>query len=381
MEIAKLVGRELLEVFYAPVKAFRKIIEKPDFKGVLLVLVLVIAATVALQFVYNSKQIFEVRSPQDDAWTESLLANEYLWASSGSVILDTADYHVGNSSISSSVQDATSIWLKVTDFESIEVSEKTGYNELFFWVNWANDDGVSAASGTVKLFSGSEDSYFEKDVASLLASSGDWQNVILSVGPDQGWASVNSPDWETITGVELELVWSASANLNLDVDGLYFRNFVSPIESLGLTDSLLYITLSVSFSVGINWVLWAGIMLIVANLFGENVGQWNKFFVIIGHAFIITAVYTIVSALLFTSLPVLTMPIESELQVEAFSEVWLPNIMYQIGTVILWAGEVWLAALSAIVIRLMKDVPWGKAATIAAIAFGIRFVLRFFFGM
>lgn len=380
MEIAKLVGRELLEVFYAPVKAFRKIIEKPDFKAVLLVLLLVIASTVALQFVYNSKQIFEVRSPQDDDWTEAL-TNGHVWTSSGAIVLDAADFQVGNRSISSSVQDATSIWLKVTDFDSIEVSEKTGYNELFFWINWANDDGFSTASGTIKLFSGSEDSYFEKDVASLLASNGDWKNLILSVGPDQGWVSVNSPDWETITGVELELVWSASANLNLNVDGLYFRNFVSPVESLGLTDSLLYITLSVAFSVGINWVLWAGIMLIVANLFGENVGQWNKFFVIIGHAFIVTAVYTIVSALLFTSLPVLTMPIESELQIEAFSEVWLPNIMYQIGTIILWAGEVWLAGLSAIVIRLMKDVPWGKAATIAAIAFGIRFVLRFFFGM
>ena len=29
----KLVGREVFEVLYSPVKAFRKIIEKPDLKG------------------------------------------------------------------------------------------------------------------------------------------------------------------------------------------------------------------------------------------------------------------------------------------------------------------------------------------------------------
>ncbi|PVX26190.1 MAG: hypothetical protein CW691_02165, partial [Candidatus Bathyarchaeum sp.] len=132
---------------------------------------------------------------------------------------------------------------------------------------------------------------------------------------------------------------------------------------------------------GINWVLWAGISLIVSNLFGENVGQWNSYFVIIGHAFIVTAVYTLISALIFTSLPILSMPIDPDLQIIAFGELWLPNTSYQIGTIILWAGEVWVAALTAVVIRLIKDIPWGKAGTIAAIAFGVRFVLRFFFGM
>jgi hypothetical protein len=72
VEIVKLVGRELLEVLYSPVKAFRKIIEKPDFKGVLIVLLLVISATIALQFVYNSKQAYEVRFPENDDWTEAI---------------------------------------------------------------------------------------------------------------------------------------------------------------------------------------------------------------------------------------------------------------------------------------------------------------------
>jgi hypothetical protein len=55
----KLVVREVIEVLYSPVKAFRKIIEKPDLKGVLLVLLLVISSTLVFQFVYNSKQLYE----------------------------------------------------------------------------------------------------------------------------------------------------------------------------------------------------------------------------------------------------------------------------------------------------------------------------------
>jgi hypothetical protein len=167
----------------------------------------------------------------------------------------------------------------------------------------------------------------------------------------------------------------------MNIDNLYFRNYVSPIEATGLETALLFIFFSVTFSVGTNWVLWAGILYIVSKLFTEDLGKWNVFFVIIGHAFIVSFIYTIISTLFFSSLPVLYMPLDADLQVAEFSKTWLPNLAYQAGTIILWVGEVWIAALSAIVIRLLKETTWRKAATISAIAFGLRFILRFFFGL
>ena len=373
-----LVGQEILEVLYSPVKAFRKIIEKPDLKGVLLVLLFVISSTVALQFVYNSKQLYENRMPENDNWTESV-TNQHVWTSTGLISLDSTNYQIGNNSISSSAINVTSIWLKLTGINPINCSEATGYTELTFWIKWTNENGLSS-SGKLKLFSGSEDSYFQTDLNNLLVSNGEWGNSTLKVGSNQGWASNNSPDWENITGIEFSLMWSESADLTINIDGLFFKNFISPIESVGLSEATLYIFISVSFSIGINWVLFAGILLIVSKLFSEEVGQWNVFFIIIGHAFIATAVYTLVSALIFTSLPILNMPIEADLQIAVFSALWLPNLAYQTGTIILWAGEVWVAALGAIVIRLLKNTTWGKAVTISLIAFVIRFILRFFFG-
>jgi len=375
----KLVGREIVEVLYSPVKAFRKIIEKPDLKGVLLVLLLVIASTVVFQFVYNSKQLYENRAPENDDWTESL-THSHSWVSNGSLLLDDADYQMGNSSVTSSVLNATSIWLKIADFDSVNCSGENGYNELFFWINWTNEAETFPSSGTLKLLSGSEDSYFETDLASLLASSGEWANVTLNVGPDQGWASTNSSDWQNITGIEFNLVWLDSANLTMKVDGLFFRTFVSPIEALGFGGAMLSLFVSVAFSVAMNWILWAGIVVIVSKLFGEELGKWNVFFIIIGHALIVTAVYTLVSALAFSSLPVVRLPLDYDLQIAVFNALWLPNLAYQVGTLILWAGEVWVAALSAVVIRLMRNTTWGKAATIAAVAFVVRFLLRLFIG-
>jgi len=379
----KLVGREVIEVLYSPVKAFRKIIEKPDLKGVLLVLLLVIASTIVFQFVYNSKQLYENRAPENDGWTESL-TNLHSWVSNGLPSLDEADYKLGNSdgnhSITSSVPNATSIWLKITDFDSINCSGEKGYNELFFWIKWVNEAETVPSSGTLRLFSGSEDSYFESTITEFSSSSGEWKNATLKVGSDQTWSSNNSPDWQTITGIEFNLVWLDAANLTMKVDGLFFRNYVSPIEALGFSVAMTSLFVSAAFSVAMNWILWAGVVVIVAKLFGEELGKWNVFFIIIGYAFIVTAVSTLVSALAFSSLPVLSLPVDYDLQIAVFSEVWLPNLAYQVGTVILWAGEVWIAALSAVVIRLMRNTTWGKAATIAAVAFAVRFVLRLFIG-
>lgn len=379
----KLVGREVFEVLYSPVNAFRKIIEKPDLKAVLLVLLLAIASTVVFQFIYNSKQLYENRAPEDDDWTESL-TNSHSWVSNGLTSLDGADYQMGNSdgnhSVTSSVVNETSIWLKITDFDSINCSGEKGYNELFFWIKWVNEAETFPSSGTLRLFSGSEDSYFESTITEFSTSSGEWTNTTLNVGSEQDWSSSNSSDWQNITGIEFRLVWLDAANLTIKVDGLFFRNFVSPIEAIGFSGAMLSLFVSVAFSVAMNWILWAGIVFIVSKLFGEELGRWNVVFIIIGHAFIVTTVYTLVSALAFSSLPVLSLPLDYDLQIAVFNEAWLPTIAYQVGTLILWVGEVWIAALSAVVIRLMKNTTWGKAATIAAVAFGIRFVLRLFIG-
>jgi len=83
----KLVVREVFEVLYSPVNAFRKIIEKPDFKGVLLVLLLVISSMIISQYIVTSKLLLENRTPENDDWTE-LVTNQHNWVSNGSSLLD-----------------------------------------------------------------------------------------------------------------------------------------------------------------------------------------------------------------------------------------------------------------------------------------------------
>ena len=247
---------------------------------------------------------------------------------------------------------------------------------MFFWINWTSEAGASPTSGSLKLFSGSEDSYFETDIDSLLPSNAEWGNITLNVGPDQGWTLNNSPDWQNVTGIEFELVWSDSANLTMKIDGLFFRIFASSIER-----GTIYIEfVSVIIQAGITWVIWAGLLILVAKLFNEDLGKWNVFFIIIGYVFVVTVVTNIVTAVLASNLPELTYLLDatSTYYYARNSDAWVSNVAYQLLTPLLWIGYIWTTALSALVIRQLKEVTWGKALTIAVVAFAARILLSAF---
>jgi hypothetical protein len=369
--------REVFEVLYSPVNAFKKIVEKPDFKGVALVLVLVVSSMILSQYVVASKIILETRTPKTDDWTE-LLTNQHNWTSNGSLLLDDADYKMGNvdgnHSVSSSVSSGTSVWLKLTDIGSIDCSE-AGQKELFFWIKWTCEGELSPSSGVLKLFSEGEDSYFESDITALLNSSGEWANATLPVGSNQGWTSNNSPDWQSITGVEFKLEWSSSANVTLKVDGLFFRNFVPFIESVGFGGVIQLASLNLIMPFFMDWILWAAILVVVAKLFQENLGRWTVLLVIIGYSFIATVVYTLVSTALIATLPPLHWYLDPAVTQTLLNEMWGPLPAYQLSLYLPLIGSIWTTALAAVVVRLMLQSTWKKALTITVIAFGINFVI------
>ncbi len=384
METAQGLGiREVFEVLFSPVKSFRKIIEKPDFKGVLLILALVMSSTILVQYVASSKILLETRIPQNDGWTESLI-NQHYWISNGSLSIDETDYQMGNTdsnhSITSSVQ-SESIWMQITDIGSIDSSEETGYTELSFWIKWTHEGESAPNTGTLKLYSNSENSYFETDITSFLGSNGEWTKATLNVGPNQGWTPNNSPNWQNITGLEFNLEWSSSANLNGKIDGLFFRKYSSPALTGEFGSLILPILIEAMITFAINLILWSGILMIVGKLFQVDLGQWKVFFVIIGYVFIATFVYNLITVVPLSTLPPLNIPLETEAFNALLNEVWGPLPAYQVWLYLPLIGEVWIAALCAVVVRVMKEIPWGKAATIAAVTFGVRFLLRLLLGV
>ncbi len=376
--------REVFEVLYSPVKAFKKIIEKPDFKGVLLILVLFMSLTLVEQYVVASKFFLETRTPDNDDWTESL-TNQHHWTSNDSPSIDETDFKTGNTagnhSVKSSVVNDTSIWMKIADIGPVNSLEDTGYKELFFWIKWTHEkESFPSSNATLRLFSGSESSYFELNLTSFIASSGQWENATLKIGPDQGWNSINSPNWQSLTGLEFRLVWPALANLTMKIDDLYFRKYVSTLENGTFSGAIIPILMQAAVLFSMNWLLWSLILFMIEKVFRAEVGPWTVFFVIIGHVFVTTTVYTIVRAVLLSTLPALNLPLRADDMNALIDEMWYPYLAYQVLLYLPLVGEVWIAVLSVIPIRFLSGITWGKAASISAVAFVIRFILRLFVG-
>jgi len=390
-----LVAREVFEVLYSPVKAFKKIIEKPDFKGVLLILVLVMFSTVVSQYVVASKFFVRAESPDDDDWTESVS----LWNSSDSLLLDDADYKVGNYSVKSSISNGTSIWMKITGLEPFDCSGDSGYKELFFWIKWIHQNGTFPTNATLRLFSESENKYFELDLTPFISNSSDeWSNstvnnATLEVGPENlDWNPVNSPDWKSITGLEFRLAWLAPANLTMKIDDLHFQKYVSFLETGAFGGVIMSTLMSVVVTFSMNWILWAGILLLTIKVFNEKGGPWKTFFIIIGHVFIVTVVYELASAALFSTLPTLNLPVKmlpvaTEEEANAVNALiekrWYPNWAYWgygllTGFYLPFLSDIWIVALYVIAIYLLCKITWRRATGISLTAFLLRTALRLF---
>ena len=81
-----------------------------------------------------------------------------------------------------------------------------------------------------------------------------------------------------------------------------------------------------------------------------------------------------------STLPMLNVPLDVNALNALLDATWRPLSAYQLWLYIPIIGEIWVTALGAVVIRQMKETTWSKAATIAAVAFAIRFMLRYLFG-
>ncbi len=379
-------ARRILEVLYSPVKAFEEIIKNPDIKGPLFILLLVLIATTGAQYVTTSKLFLQARTPAQDDWTESIS----LWTSNGNVST-SEDRIIGNHSIEASAMDKH-VSLSIPNVGPFNFSEDSDLDGLSFRIKWFHENGTFPSSNaTLKLFSGTENRYFSLDLISDISASNDeWANLTVNTGSDNHWLPVNSPNWENITGLGFMLIWSItdSANRTMKIDDLYFFKYVPFLETNNFSSLITPSLIDAAIIFFITWGIDAGVLLVTAKLFQENTGPWKTFFVIVGYVFIVTVIYILASAIMISTLPTLKLPMQTwppttveELQAlqELLEGSWHPAFAYQLGVLLPYIIDGWIALLCAVAIHFICGITWKKAAGIAVIASVLSFFIRTLF--
>lgn len=355
-------AHDVLKTLYSPVKAFEEIVKDPDIKGPLLILVLVLILSASLQYVMASKISVEIGKPEEDDWTESI----YLWASNGE-ISNSSDRVVGNYSVMSSVANDTCIWMRLTGIEPINCSGDESCKRLSFRIKWTHpNESFPDCEATLMLFFNDENGCLKRDLSTEISDSrGNWYNSTVDIGPESlDWNHTSSSEWENVTGLEFRLAWSVPTNLTMKIDDLYFGRYVLASVAFPINGWLIEFLMFTGASFLLSWGIYGGLFLLFIKMFGEEVGSWKAFFIVVGYLFAVIMVYLAARTLSITMLP--------ETPMEMFDETWYPTCTRAVGFI----GCVWMAALSVIALRSFYAFSWRKAVVISIVANIVNYFLN-----
>ena len=350
----------IFRVLYSPMKTFEEIVEKPNIKGPVLILLITLPLILGGQYISGTKFFLETPTPENDLWTESVgNSTSFLWNSNDNVTLDSYDCIVGNYSVSSSLTNSSLIWMRLTNIGSFNCS-KEEYSCLSFRIKWINEaDDVPTA--ILQLFSfNNESKKIELDIGGIIANNTSvWANISVNLATDN-WigASEKSASWTNITGISFLLIWSNTANLVLKIDDLFFGKY-TPISSSNTFDlQLTYSFIRGGINFLVEWLILFGIVLLALRSFSDWNGIWKNLLFILGYVYSASIIYLGALALLFILLPPIFLPYNTTYleYLDIYQGSWGTPITF----LSLFAYG-WTTILCAIALKKIHELSWNKA--------------------
>jgi hypothetical protein len=358
---------------YAPQKAFKEIIQKPGYLGPVILLVIFALAQFGAFYVLGSRTYIEQTMPlgdEGDQWTEKAA----LWeANSGVTISDNnaefingsialpgfPDYY-GNSSVEFVASDKNMLQMIVNDLGSQVNCNANGFQEVFFRIKIVFPEH-NPVNTKITLYSITEANFFDYDLTNVFSdnSINSWKNISLPLGTED-WLSIGNPNWQNITGLSLEFVWSNNTNVDLLIDGLFFRG--SYKNQLEIYDTMTLLTIALNGFVPFlfKWLLLTGMTyLLIKGLKGSVV--WRPLMVAVGYALIVIVVETFLISAVYSTLPNLYYPLEILAFVPGESQAAIDALLVQIASAntalfaIQIAVYIWIVALGTFITRAITS--------------------------
>jgi hypothetical protein len=361
----------LLEVFYAPHRAFRKIVQNPKFIGPLLIVVIFVAVQVGSAYVVASKSYLEQTNPtgeQGDIWTE----NAALWQASPGVTIanNHADYingsafYYNNTSIEFRADNDTGIQIFLSDFGSSVNCGADGFKNLSIRVKALSPAAVPE-NVTLYLLSLTPANFFTYDLTNTFSNTSVlgqhmWNNITVPVGTTD-WANSNSASWNNITGLRIDFKWPTSSSINLRVDGLFFRGPYR--ESFDVYGSAVLVNSALNSVTPFlfQWLLLTALMyLLIKGLKGNVV--WKTVMVAVGFALVTLVIQSLILLVAYTTLSNVNYPLEILANIPGESAVAYEAVqttiaqVLLIGSIVQIAIWVWLFGLGTFITRAVTAV-------------------------
>jgi hypothetical protein len=377
----------ILEVLYAPHKAFKKLGEKPNYVGPVIIIAVLVVANLSFAYMALSKTYLETSVPNGqnkDEWTQ----NSTQWTSNALVSLSndsiTGAYY-GNASIAFSAVDTTSVWMQLGNIGSVNCSSQGGFNQLSFRLKQSTQEKPQNVS--LYLNTTNTANYFYHDLTLEYSNSSvdTWYNATVPLV--SGWTVSNSnANWSDISGLRLEFSWNGNSNASLLVDGLFFHGiYQSWLDQVG-TGYMLSFALTSVMQFVITWVIFSGLLFLIGRTFGGKV-VWRLILVAVGLILITLVVQALINVASYATLSQLNYPfalvggVQGE-GTEAYNMILdqTANVrmITSIAQFVIWA---WTIALGAVLLRFTAELAWLRSILAAVAAYIVTLLVSsFLFG-
>jgi hypothetical protein len=373
----------VLEVIYAPHKAFKKLGEKPNYVGPVIIIAVLVVANLGFAYMALSKTYLETSVPNgqnQDEWTQN---NSTLWTSNALVSVSndsiTGAYY-GNASIVFSQNDTMNIWMQLNGISSVNCSSQGGFDQLSFRLKQLSPEKPQSVS----LYLNSTNAanfYYDLTNEYSNSSIGTWYNVTEPLV--SGWTASNSnANWSDISGLRLEFSWTGNSNASLLVDGLFFHGiYQSWLDQVG-TGYMLSFALTSVMQFVITWVIFSGLLFLIGRTFGGKV-VWRLILVAVGLILITLVVQALINVASYATLSQLNYPfalvggVQGE-GTEAYNMILDQTANVSIAQFMIWA---WTIALGAVLLRFTAELAWLRSILAAVAAYIVTLLVSsFLFG-
>jgi len=330
-----LIIDDILQVIYAPHKAFKNIVTNPKYLGALIILLLFVGLEIGYEYSQFSKTYTEQTSPSIDQL--GTFTNASAWAATPNVALtnnfdDYINYSIyvagfglpptdpnayyslfGNNSMQMSASNTNTLTAALGNVSNVDCSP-SGFQNLSISLKLVQPQ-VAPHNTTLTLYSLGVSDLYQFDIAPLLsnATNGEWTNLTIPLGPNAAsWTSKGFPSWSNITSLQMDFTYSSNSNITVRVGALFFHGeYLTPIQ-YNSTGILLQFLQLFSLQFIFAWFILTGIIYLVCRL-QKSPLLWKPLFIAIGYAMVIMVIRALVNLAATLILPTIYYPYDLSL--------------------------------------------------------------------
>ncbi|MEM3565969.1 MAG: hypothetical protein QXK18_03745 [Candidatus Bathyarchaeia archaeon] len=365
--------REVFRVIYAPHKAFKEIIQKPGYKGPIIIMLLFVLSLSGFYYAFSTRVYYDQTAPELsdlDAWTEDVS----LWGSSaGNVSVNYADYikgnYYGNKSIQFTFENSNTIDMELRIPKPLNCLEPNNYTSLSFRMKIVEPPENLVNVSIYLISKNDEDTYFNYLLPGSDVEINSWNKKTILLAD---FVNVGGADWRNITSLKFKLAWTSNKNITVLIDGVFFHGYYKSIFEMNGSTIIVDSLISGVMQFTVQWVILGIVLYLFSKLFrGQPV--WKTMLTISGFVLITFFIQNLILTGVVFAYPEMRLSLETlggvsgeGWTVDAQNFMSIFTIKYDVLDRIMY--YVWIVVLCSIAVHMLFDFPWTKSVSVSLLS-------------